>query len=86
MQHIFEAYIYHKAFLFSGDPETTTENPGICSKPQWVNDGFCDDITNTIECNFDGGDCCGIYINTYYCDVCTCLEEEVDSTPTAGLH
>ena len=56
-----------------------------CTKPEWVGDGYCDDITNTIECNFDGGDCCGIYIITYYCNVCTCLEEE-DSTPTTGLH
>jgi hypothetical protein len=46
-----------------------------------VGDGYCQDLTNTAECNFDGGDCCGsckittiypavyIYIRTlsFYC-------------------
>ena len=25
----------------------------------WVGDGFCDDVTNTESCTYDGGDCCG---------------------------
>ena len=31
--------------------------PGI--KNALVGDGYCQDLTNTAECNFDGGDCCG---------------------------
>ena len=27
--------------------------------PPSVGNGFCDDDTNILECNFDGGDCCG---------------------------
>ena len=39
----------------------------------WVGDGSCDDTTNTIECNYDGGDCCGSNVNTAYCQQCLCL-------------
>ena len=40
----------------------------------WVGDGFCDDATNIIECNYDGGDCCGYDINTKHCKKCQCHE------------
>ena len=33
------------------------EIPGINNA--LVGDGYCQDLTNTAECNFDGGDCCG---------------------------
>ena len=41
-----------------------------------MKDGFCDDITNTKECNYDGGDCCdpNAYHNEAYCTACECLE------------
>ena len=26
-----------------------------------------------VECNFDGGDCCGPNVNTVYCTQCQCL-------------
>ena len=30
-----------------------------CESPStWINDGICDDETNTKNCQFDGGDCC----------------------------
>ena len=38
-----------------------------------VGDGFCNDETNNLECNYDGGDCCGSCVNTEYCAECTCL-------------
>ena len=50
--------------------------------PQWLGDGFCDDITNTIECDYDGGDCCMSDINTQYCEECLCHS----STSTPPLH
>ena len=36
-------------------------------------DGFCDDITNNKDCNYDGGDCCGPDVNTQFCTECQCL-------------
>ena len=32
-------------------------NSSDCPHAHWVNDGICDEYTNTFECNFDGGDC-----------------------------
>ena len=28
-----------------------------CELILWVGDGYCDNATNTPECNYDGGDC-----------------------------
>ena len=53
----------------------------VCSLPLLVRDGYCDDSTNTKECSFDGGDCCGCNVNTQYCTECRCLTgEKCDST------
>ena len=41
-----------------------------------IGDRYCDDTTNTLECSFDGGDCCGPDINTQYCSDCQCLDGE----------
>ena len=43
-----------------------------------IANGYCDDVTNTMECEYDGGDCCGICINTEYCFKCECLEDEYE--------
>ena len=40
-----------------------------------IGNGYCDDGFNKVECNFDGGDCCGSDVNTEYCTNCTCLVE-----------
>ena len=32
-----------------------------------VGDGFCNEETNNAICNFDGGDCCGVCVNTDHC-------------------
>ena len=45
-----------------------------CAIPQWIGDGYCDDVINTELCNYDGGDCCGSYINTVYCSECECCD------------
>ena len=44
-----------------------------CTNPAWVGDGYCDDVTNNMECNYDGGDCCGDNINTQFCTECQCI-------------
>ena len=53
----------------------------------WVGDGYCDDINNNIECNYDGGDCCGDNVNTQYCEVCQCISEggSTEDPGTTGL-
>ena len=38
----------------------------------WVGDGFCDDVNNVEDCNYDGGDCCGISVQNNFCVNCTC--------------
>ena len=45
-----------------------------CTNPAWVGDGYCDDVTNNMECNYDGGDCCLDPVNTQYCSECQCLD------------
>ena len=51
------------------------ENLGGIGKLNWVNDGFCDDINNNKACNYDGGDCCGVYANKRYCVECKCISK-----------
>ena len=40
----------------------------------WIGDSFCDDETNNAGCHFDGGDCCGVNVDTQYCNECICYE------------
>ena len=41
-----------------------------------MSDGWCDDITNNADCNWDGGDCCGDDVKTshFWCTECECLD------------
>ena len=54
--------------------QETRLNAG-CVNPDWIGDSYCDDSTNNMECNYDGGDCCGPNINTQYCVECQCQNE-----------
>ena len=36
----------------------------------YVGDTFCDDDNNNLECDYDGGDCCGGQMT--FCSVCWC--------------
>ena len=38
----------------------------------WIGDGYCDDVNNNKECDYDGNDCCGLFINTEHCTFCQC--------------
>ena len=40
-----------------------------------LGNGYCDDVANNKECNYDGGDCCGICVNKEYCIKCECIED-----------
>ena len=41
-----------------------------------IGNSYCNDETNNAENNYDGGDCCGYYVNTEYCFLCVCYHEE----------
>ena len=49
--------------------------------PSIVHDAYCDDNTNTAECNYDGGDCCGSNVNTQFCSDCLCYPHETCDGP-----
>ena len=51
-----------------------------------INNGFCDDETNTAECNYDSGDCCGIGVDTQYCSECTCHNSNVSVSGESIFH
>ena len=55
-------------------PSLTNDSRG-CTFPLYVGDSFCDDENNNEDCNFDGGDCCGQFVNTQYCAVCQCMSD-----------
>lgn len=40
----------------------------------YIGDGYCDDDINKEECQFDGGDCCGVNVKTEFCAKCLCYE------------
>ena len=45
--------------------------------------GICNDETNSAECEFDGGDCCGACINTDNCSECLCHAEGAPTLDTS---
>ena len=55
-----------------------------CPMPIFNGDGFCDDSTNIIECNYDGGDCCGSNVNGQYCTQCLCISGGDTIPPITG--
>ena len=50
----------------------------------WIGDNYCDDMNNNMECNYDGGDCCGLSVNTQYCTYCQCIEGNGNGTTGNG--
>ena len=47
----------------------------------FVGDGVCNDETNIAGCNYDGGDCCLMNVNTDSCSDCNCLASGVITSP-----
>ena len=64
------------------------QNPYIkklgCEYDHWIGDGYCDDINNNMNCSYDGGDCCGPVVNTYYCIDCQCCDASGCNATTAN--
>ena len=59
------------------EPNPTTPGPApTCQKLTWINDGYCDDETNTPECFYDGHDCCVQKRDNWdrFCEVCIDLD------------
>ena len=54
-----------------------------CPNPELVANGVCNDETNHLGCNYDGGDCC-VNVNTDSCSDCNCLGSGVITSP--GYH
>ena len=50
-----------------------------CSQPSLTKNGYCNDQSNKAECFFDGGDCCGICVNTDFCTNCSCIDDSIDN-------
>ncbi len=51
-----------------------------CSKLNYLQDGYCDDITNIPECLYDGGDCCCKDFDFSYCSECHCISRNMTET------
>ena len=51
----------------------------ICKFSKVVGDGICDDNANVFECDFDGGDCCGIGTIMDICLKCQCFSKNFKS-------
>ena len=47
----------------------------------FIGDGVCNDETNIVECDYDGGDCCLMNFNTDYCSDCNCLASGIITSP-----
>lgn len=45
---------------------------GCDISPFWANFGYCDDSTNTAECEYDNGDCCLPSTHQEFCTACIC--------------
>ena len=65
------------------DPNFATPfNLSSCSNfTEWALDYHCDDVTNTPECNFDGGACCGENVDKSFCIDCECKEASRNDSP-----
>ena len=55
---------------------STSLSPEGCNTA-WSADGYCDGINNNMDCNYDGGDCCGCNVHVLYCGMledCNCVD------------
>ena len=80
---ITEEYTTQETTTTTTSTTTTTPCFGACTFEAcgWIGDGNCDDAANNLDCNFDGGDCCGPNVNTAYCtgsQVCNTLRSLIN--------
>ena len=55
-----ECHLYKNAAMESCScPDPIAPEGCVVTHTSWIGDGFCDlDVYNTVECGWDGGDCC----------------------------
>ena len=63
-----------------------TDAPATTCQDSWQGDGYCDDVNNNAECNYDGGDCCGDNVILTYCSICQCLDPAYVSGHYVNFH
>ena len=51
---------------------TSTSETSFCGDPLWISDGQCDDESNKVDCQYDGGDCCLPNSTLTFCIKCIC--------------
>ncbi len=51
-----------------------TEDDLCKNNGQRIGDGICEDLVNTQECLYDGGDCCLEDKDLVFCQVCQCRQ------------
>ena len=68
-EYIYFASTIYKPEFITGYAQTTASTTMLTLRQSdqcgvgpdlsdWVGDGYCDDETNSENCNYDGGDCC----------------------------
>ena len=89
----YEEYKLKKTELINSGTQQHLKNKSNSTREcneSWIADGFCDDINNTEECGWDGGDCCGstCISNDYDCGAdanwAACNSECLDPNPNAN--
>ena len=79
-------YLLWVDVLIPNPPENSFDYSS-CNATEYVFDSFCHDTSNTPECNFDGGACCGEKVDKRYCLDCACKAPETcteDGTDRVG--
>ena len=71
-------FIFTRSTLGRHATNNLIDVTGNGGKLEWVNDGFCDDMNNNEACNYDGGDCCGVYSNKRFCLKCECISKSCE--------
>ena len=56
-----------------------------CPLLNLLNNGHCDDESNTANCFYDSGDCCGPIVETSHCLDCDCLDPTSNYGPNPSL-
>ena len=56
-----------------------------CQYSTLIKNGICNDESNNEDCNYDGGDCCGVCITKDHCSECACIGGSPDIHASDGL-
>ena len=71
-QFISTSTLFYNMTVPPAKPITTTPETSFCGDQVWISDGQCDDESNKIDCQYDGGDCCLPNATLAFCMKCIC--------------